>query len=121
MGVFLPRGISLVWAERLVLSPGGMVVWALLASAVSITLQGFEFPTSNNFFHIPIVIEYTRSAEGPHDAFHASLDHFTSIIWPMLRPFTTEWNTGWVFLAAHLLSRAGTVLAFYSLLRSLLL
>lgn len=97
-----------------------MAVWALLASAVSITLQGFEFPTANNFFHLPIVIEYTRTAEGPHDAFHATLDNFTSVIWPMLRPFATEWNAGWVFLAAHWLSRAGIVLSFYALLRSLL-
>lgn len=97
-----------------------MVVWALLASAVSITLQGFEFPTANNFFHLPIVIEYVRTAEGPHDAFHATLDNFASVVWPLLRPFATEWNAGWVFLAAHWLSRAGIVLSFYGMLRSLL-
>jgi hypothetical protein len=113
------RGLSLARAEKLLLGSGGMVVLALLASAVSITLQGFEFPTNNNFFHLPIVLEYARSADGPHDAFHASLDKFTSIIWPMLRPFATDWNAGWVFLAAHWLSRAGIVLSFYALLRSL--
>ncbi len=70
-----------------------IVAAALLFLAwTSVMLPGFAFPMINNFFHVPIVLDYAASAEGPHDAFVASLGNFVSLFWPALGLVATEGN-----------------------------
>jgi hypothetical protein len=91
----------------------------LLLAWTSAMLPGFAFPWANNVFHLPIVLGYADSAEGPHDAFTQSLDNFVSAFWLALRPLTTEANAFSVFFAAHLIGRTGFVAGIYALTRTL--
>ena len=71
---------------------------------VALGSHGFDFAVINNVFHIPIVLDYAGSAEGPHDVFHATLDRFVSGFWIVLRFLATE-NTIWsVFFTVHVLT-----------------
>lgn len=89
----------------------------ILLAWTSVMLPGFAFPHNNNIFHIPIVLNYADSAEGPHDAFTASLDSFVSAVWPLLGLVTNERNIFSAFFLAHLFSRLLFVAGFYGLIR----
>lgn len=91
----------------------------LMLAWTSVLLPGFAFPWANNAFHLPIVLDYAASAEGPHDAFIQSLDNFVSGFWLILRPFTTEANAFSVFFAAHLIGRIGFVAGIFLVARAL--
>lgn len=93
-----------------------IVVLAMLAWA-SVLLPGFAFPWSNNVFHVPIVLGYAASVEGPHDAFTRSLDNFVSGFWPLLRLVATESNVAGLFFAAHLLGRLLFAAGSYAIVR----
>jgi hypothetical protein len=95
---------------------GGAIV---LLAWTSVLLPGFAFPWSNNVFHLPIVLGYAASAEGPHDAFTQSLGNFVSAFWLVLRPFTTEGNAFTVFFIVHLIGRIGFVAGMFALARAL--
>ncbi|WP_367849296.1 hypothetical protein [Rhodoferax sp. WC2427] len=72
---------------------------------------------SNYAFHIPYVL---RSSELPvflGDAFYQSMEKFTSIIWPIVRSFSTEENIEPVFFTAHILSRAAAFSALFWFLK----
>lgn len=69
----------------------------------------------NNAFHIPIVLDFAASAEGPHDAFHRSLDRFVSLFWLALRSFATEANLEPLFVGAILLNAILTAVAAHAL------
>lgn len=69
----------------------------------------------NNAFHIPIVLDFAGSEEGPHDAFHGSLGRFVSLFWLAMRPFATEHNIEPLFVGAILLNAVFTVWAAYAL------
>jgi hypothetical protein len=91
----------------------------LLLAWTSVMLPGFAFPWANNVFHLPIVLDYAGSSEGPHDAFTQSLANFVSGFWLVLRPFADESNVFTVFFVAHLIGRIGFVAGLYALTRSL--
>lgn len=93
-----------------------VAVLALLAWA-SVMLPGFAFPWSNNVFHVPIVLGYAASAEGPHSAFVRSLDDFVSGFWRVLALFADERNVFGVFFAAHVVARMLFVAGVYAILR----
>ena len=81
-----------------------VVVLLCVSPLVALASHGFDFAVINNVFHIPIVLDYAGSAEGPHDVFHATLDRFVSGFWIVLRFLATE-NTIWsVFFTVHVLT-----------------
>ena len=71
----------------------------------SVALHGFDYPTNNNIFHVPIVLDYARSAEGPADLFTKSLDRYVSGFWIALSPMVTESNIYALFLGIHVIVR----------------
>jgi hypothetical protein len=85
---------------------------------VSTLLTGFSFGVINNVFHLPCVLNLTRLPEFRDDAFYATLNNFTSIVWPMLRAITTEANVEQVFFAANLASRIAAFAGLVCLARS---
>ena len=91
----------------------------LLLAWTSVLLPGFAFPWANNVFHLPIVLGYAASAEGPHDAFTQSLDNFVSGFWLVLAPFTSEGNAFWVFFVVHLIGRMAFVAGMFAVTRAL--
>lgn len=99
------------------LPPLAVAAILLLLAWTSVMLPGFAFPYGNNMFHVPIVLGYAGSAEGPHDAFTRSLDHFVSAVFPLLGLVANERNVAGVFFAAHLASRLLFVAGVYGLIR----
>lgn len=96
---------------------GASLRFILAISAATLAVlasQGFDFPISNNVFHVPIVLDYAGSAEGPNDAFHLSLARFASGLWPALSLVATEGNLAALFLTVHL---AGIAFLFFAILR----
>jgi len=90
---------------------------ALLGGALlSVLAQGFALPSGINAYHWPILFGWAASAEGPHDAFVLSLEHFVTWVWPALALFVTEENWRWVLTLVHLLTRLATVLLLFALL-----
>jgi len=77
----------------------------LIASLSSVALHGFDYPYLNNTIHVPIVLDYARSAEGPADLFTRSLDRFVSSFWVALSYVATESNIYALFLGIHLAVR----------------
>ena len=76
-----------------------------LASIFSILMQGYTYGSQNNIFHIPIVLDYLASDEGPHDVFVESLERFPSFFWIVLKNILHEGNIEAGFLTLHLLTR----------------
>jgi hypothetical protein len=68
-------------------------------------LGGFIYGWGSNVFHVPIVLDYARSAEGPADLFTKSLDNFVSGFWWALSLVATESNIFPLFLGIHILLR----------------
>lgn len=89
----------------------------LLLSWTSIMIPGFAFPWSNNVFHVPIVLGYASSVEGPHDAFTQSLANFVSGFWIALSVITHEENIFQVFFVTHLFGRVIFVVGVYGVIR----
>src|SRR5205085_393584 len=99
---------------------GRIAAILLAATAANLLLQGFEFPNYNNFFHIPIVLDYAGSAEGPHDAFHRSLASYASMLWPLLAQVADEANVFTLFFAIYALNRAALLMFLFLAARELL-
>lgn len=72
------------------------VISIILGSAI--IMWGFRFAVSNNVFHIPIVLDYFNSAEGPHDPYTQSLKNFVSYFWIIVKSFANENNIRLLFL-----------------------
>lgn len=89
----------------------------LLVTWTSVLLPGFMFPGENNLFHIPVVLNYAGSAEGPHDAFTKSLGAFVSALWLILNPISNEENVFWVFFGCHFLGRLLFIGGIYAIFR----
>jgi hypothetical protein len=87
----------------------------LVGAIGSVLAQGFEFPTNNNIFHLPIVLDYANSIEGPVDVFHQSLGRFASGFWPALSLVSTETNAYSVFLGFHIATRLLTLWAVWKI------
>ncbi len=77
----------------------------LIATIFSVAGQSFNFPFNNNAHHIPFVLDYANSAEGPSDIYHHSLSRFISAFWVLIGAVATEENIYAVFLGAHILFR----------------
>ena len=81
------------------------IVLLILASFVSVLLQGFEYASGNNLFQVPIALDYLNSAEGPSDAFHQSLERYISGFWVAVSFIATEQNAPLLFLFLHITFR----------------
>jgi len=81
------------------------IIVLLIVSMSSVALHGFDYPYLNNTFHIPIVLDYAGSAEGPADLFTKSLDRFVSSFWVALSYVATESNIYALFLVIHVAVR----------------
>lgn len=92
----------------------------LVGAAATLLVQGFEFPNYNNIVHVGIVLDYAHSAEGPHDAFHQTLTHYTSVLWPLLSLVATERNIAALFFAVYALNRIALAIFLYLIARELL-
>ena len=95
-----------------------ILILCVTGALLSIWFQGFQFGISNNIFHIPYVLRLGENAQFANDAFYQSLNHFTSVIWPFLRLFTTEQNVWSIFLVAHIASRIFLFISVSMLLMS---
>lgn len=93
---------------------------AILGAVANLLVQGFEFPNYNNVYHVPIVLRYAQSAEGPHDAFHQTLTNFTSVLWPLLSWVATEDNISALFFGVYAANRIALVVLLYLIARELL-
>ena len=81
----------------------GLIV--AICCAVSVSATGNAFGVWNNVFHIPIVLGWDSDPMFRDDAFYASLSRFTSVVWPIVKVFTTEENVRDVFAALQYASR----------------
>lgn len=97
----------------------GILLFFALASAASIALQGFEFPFNNNVFHVPIVLDYKATQEGPHDLFHLTLQNFVSPFWQLLSLIGTEGTIYNIFLAVHFSARVAVLVLMYLIVRQI--
>lgn len=91
--------------------------FCIAAGLCATYLSGLNFPEQNNQWHIPIVLDFAGSAEGPHDAYHRSFTNFISIFWIVARSFTNESNIEAVFVAIQLTGNALLACAIFTLLR----
>lgn len=97
-----------------------------IAQTVLLTMAGLTsgflwkvyFPLANNTFHVPIVLRYFESAEGPHDPYHKSLAGLVSWFWPIVSLVVTEQNIETVFVAGAIVARTLTILAIFFLIAS---
>lgn len=81
----------------------GLIV--AICCAVSVSATGNAFGVGNNVFHIPIVLGLSSDPMFRDDAFYASLSRFTSVVWPIVKVFTTEENVRDVFASLQYASR----------------
>lgn len=77
----------------------------LIATMSSVALHGFDYPVYNNLFHVPIVLDFAGSAEGPADLYIESLDRYVSGVWVALSLVATESNIYALFLGLHIIVR----------------
>ncbi len=101
---------------------GGLSAVAVLfagSAALSIAAQGFYFPLSNNTFHVPIVLDYYGSSEGPHDVFHLALRNYVSWFWILLSTFVTERTIYGAFLTIHVIARFVILALLFEIVRTI--
>jgi hypothetical protein len=93
----------------------GTVVTVILGAGflAGLLLQGFGFPEHNNVFHLPIVLHYAQSAEGPHDLFHQGLSNYVSAVWVLLSRVATEQNVEFLFFLIYALNKAALIALLY--------
>lgn len=92
-------------------------LFCVVAALCATYLSGLNFPEQNNRWHIPIVLDFAGSAEGPHDAYHQSFGNFISLFWIAVRSITTETNIEAVFVAIQLIGNVLLACAIFTLLR----
>lgn len=100
-------------------SHGVALMWLFAFALLSVVAQGIVFPSGNNVFHLPILLDYAASPEGPHDAFSRSSENFVSYFWVVLGMVTTEETIKGVFAVAQIAIRFATLVALYALVLSL--
>jgi hypothetical protein len=96
------------------------MVYAVLAVAfasMSLAVTGFRIG-ANNVFHIPYVLNLAALPQFQGNALFATLDSFTSVIWPPLRLVATESNLRALFETAHFISRVAAFGAMVFLIRA---
>ena len=96
----------------------GPALFCIPIGLLSVWLQGFEFGTQNNVFHIPIVLRWYDLAQFANDPFIQSLRDYATPVYPFLSLFTDQSSIGAVFLGALLLARIMTFFALYQIMRA---
>ncbi len=96
--------------------------WAALllcavAALSSTYLSGLSFPEQNNLWHIPVVLDFAGSAEGPHDLYNRSFVNFVSAFWLPFRLIATDRNVESLFVMLQLLGNMLLGLTIYAYLR----
>ena len=89
---------------------------ALLATLVSIAVQGFAYGVSNNVFHIPLILHDYAQPGFAHDAFAQTLPRYVSPVFPALSLIATRDNLPTVFLLVHAIGRWATLWAMLRIL-----
>lgn len=89
-----------------------------LAAVAASWLSGIAFPGQNNVWHVPIVLDFAGSAEGPHDPYHQSFRNFTSIFWSIIKLIASEDNIQTVFTLLNVLGNAYLALSIFYLARA---
>jgi hypothetical protein len=85
-------------------------------SIVSATyVSGIEFPGQNNQWHIPIVLDFAGSKEGPHDKYYATFTRFVSFFWLAVRYFTNEASLEQTFIILQLLGNVAVAICILGL------
>jgi len=84
-----------------------------LAAVLSIIAQSFDFGQATNIYHIPVIFDYFNSSEGPHDAYHGTLQNYFSYFWLAVSWFATEENIQSLFLGIHLCHRIALLWLLY--------
>ena len=79
------------------------------ATLFAVILRGFDYPIGNNVYHVPVVLDYAGTPEGPQDEFHLSLSRYVSLLWPAMSLIATDENVYWLFLGGHFLTRLLTI------------
>ena len=93
-------------------------LFCIAAALCATFLSGINFPEQNNRWHIPLVLDFAGSAEGPHDAYSRSYANFVSLFWVIVRSFTDEGNIEAVFVGLQLAGNALLACAVYALIRA---
>ncbi|MEP7312998.1 MAG: hypothetical protein ABI859_10470 [Pseudomonadota bacterium] len=88
---------------------------AALAACSALWLNSDAFPSGTNVYHLPIVLDYADSLEGPHDPFTRSLGNYVSVLWPALATIATESNVRFLFLLLLVATAVLTVLGGYAM------
>jgi hypothetical protein len=91
----------------------------MFASVSATFLSGVHFPEMNNVWHLPIVLDFANSLEGPHDAYHRTFQHFISIYWLLVKLVVDEKNVQSIFILLQLIGNALLSLTFYAWIRTL--
>lgn len=95
-----------------------LAICATLVALGSILFQGFSFPVVNNAFHVPLVLNYAGTPEGPHDAFHQSLTRFVSGFWVAVSWIVNDRTIATVFLILQFAIRTFALFIFLLMLRA---
>jgi len=82
------------------------ITFCLLAGICATLLSGIEFPAHINVWHLPIVLDFAGSPEGPHDAYNRSFSSYVSAFWLPFRLIADEGNVEAVFIGLQLLENA---------------
>lgn len=89
---------------------------ALLATVVSVAVQGFAYGVSNNVFHIPLILHDYAQPGFANDAYAQTLPRYVSPIFPALSVIATRDNLPTLFLLVHAIGRWATLWAMLRIL-----
>jgi hypothetical protein len=89
----------------------------MFAGISATLLSGIEFPAHINVWHLPIVLDFAGSAEGPHDAYNRSFSSYVSAFWLTIRFVANERNVETLFITLQLIENALLALTIYLFLR----
>jgi hypothetical protein len=93
-------------------------LFCIPAGMLSVWLQGFEFGTQNNVFHIPIVLRWYDLPQFAGDPFIQSLRNYATPVYPFLSLLADPANIRMIFFGALLLARIVTFFALYQVMRA---
>ena len=91
-------------------------VFALLATLVSIAVQGFAYGVSNNVFHIPLILHDYAQPGFATDAYAQTLPRYVSPVFPALSLVATRDTLPTLFLVIHAIGRWATLWALLRIL-----
>ena len=89
----------------------------MLAAVSANFLSGVGFPEQNNIWHVPVVLDYAATPEGPHDVYNASFKHFVSAFWLIPRIIATDANLEIIFVTLQIIGNAALGFSVYMLIQ----